>query len=343
MTGLKLEPMTTLTLALIGGVVLFPRAVFAGADSTGTTGSVTVTRHVNAASRAFASRDYKKARDEYRFAIGLCPDHLEFYYGLYDVCVHSGDWPQVVFALDKIFELDPGKKKQLGAQYGEALYHLRRYDEAIPVIKQALKDADLPLPKISLVVPPPQPEPDTAPEPKAGSTAGASPDASSTAGSGQPPVQVAVLPPPIPKEPPAPVNVNEGTLGNLSKSFENAVRSECIVVAEYHGYEHSGDITFYHPPQANYRIVKILKGPPLNKDLPIRYEFHDRSKAAAPKDWKFGPDKMPGKGSEWIIFIMNAVPRDRMFDTYQGCYGRQPATEENLNQVYALIEGSSNR
>lgn len=300
-------------------------------DSTGSTGSVTVTRHVNEAAKAFAARNYAKARDEYRIAIGLSPDTLEFYYGLYDVCIHSGEWDQVAFALDKIFSIDPAKKKQLGPEYGQALYQLGHYEEAIPVLKQALKDADLPMPKISLEVPAPVVEPVAKTDAKPAVTS---------------PVAVATAPapvvPPRSKETEK-FNVSEGSLAQFTKTFQNAAHSESIVIADYLGYDKSPDIQYYHPPLARYHITKILKGPPLNKDLPIRYEFHDRSKAPAPPDWKFGPDKMPAKGSEWIIFIKNAVPREGMFDTYEGSYGRQPSTEDNLNQIYALLENSANR
>jgi tetratricopeptide (TPR) repeat protein len=309
---------------------------------------VTITKHANEAAKAYAKQDYATARYEYRQAIGLSPTTIEFYYGLYDTCVHSGEWSEVTFALEKIFELDPAKKKQLGAQYGEALYHCKRYEEAIPVLKQALKDADLPQPKLTMTVPIPsapvetQAKPTPAPAPQTIASADTT---------GQAPVQVAVgtnnavaaTTPLINKEPVAPLNVNEGALGGFSKSFENACHSECIVIAEYKGYEDNGDIAFNHPPKANYHITKILKGPPLNKDLPIRYEFHDRAKCELPSGWKFGADKMPEKGSQWIIFIQNAVPRERMFDTFQGAYGRQPATDENLNKVYGLLEASSNR
>lgn len=100
------------------------------ADNVGSTGSITLTKHVNEAAKAFAAKDYGKAKEEYRKAIGLSPDNLDYYYGLYDVCVHSGEWDQVVYALKRIFEIDPSKRQPLLAQYGEALYHLGQYDEA---------------------------------------------------------------------------------------------------------------------------------------------------------------------------------------------------------------------
>jgi tetratricopeptide (TPR) repeat protein len=311
-------------------------ALSVSSENTGSTGSITITRHVNAASKAFEAKDYNKARDEYRIAIGLSPETLEFYYGLYDVCVHSGEWDQVVYALEKIFEIDPSKKSPLLAQYGEALFHLNQYDKAIPVLKQALKEADLPAPKISLVVPAPVPEPEEDPSTKGpGGAASEIPNtmvrtsSGNLASTGQIPQHATLL--------------AKDTTG-FKLSFLNASHSECILIAEYLDYEHSPDIQFFHPPIAKYHISKILKGPPLNKDLPVRYEFYDRqSSSGPPPGWKFGKDKMPEKGSEWIIFIRMAVPRDGAFDTYEGSYGRHPATEENLNQIYALLENSANR
>lgn len=301
-------------------------------ESTGSTGSITITRHANAAARAFAARDYKTARDEYRTAIGLSPNTLEFYYGLYDVGVHSGEWDQVVFALEKIFEIDPSKKQPLLAQYGEALFHLNQYDKAVPILKQALKEADLPAPKISLVVPAPVPEPaaeptESAPKVRDTTVRSASGNLATTE--------------PIPER--KVILAKDTTAFKLS--LENAVpRSECILIAEYLDYKHSPDIHFFHPPIAHYHIDKILKGPPLNRDLPLRYEFYDRqSLSGTPPGWKFGNDKMPEKGSKWIIFIRTALPRDGAFDTYEGSYGRQPASEENMNKVYALLENSANR
>ena len=313
---------------LLGFLFVLATQSSQASDSTGSTGSITITRHANNAAKAFAAHDYAKAKEEYRKAIGLSPDTLEFYYGLYDVCVHSGEWDQVVFALEKIFEIDPTKQQALRAQYGEALYHLGHYDDAVPILKQALKEADLPAPKISLVVP--APIPDSQLEKNAAS------------GSLTPPAPVPVTP--EQEVPPPPPSLSAKQVSEFRLNFENAAHSECILTATYEGYEKRDDIVYTNPPIAKYHITKILKGPPLNRDLPLRYEFTDRiNDTGAPAGWKFGPDKMPKKGSEWLIFIKNAVPRDEAFDTYQGSYGRQPATDENMNKVYALLENSANR
>ena len=136
----------------------------------------------------------------------------------------------------------------------------------------------------------------------------------------------------------------EVDINKANQTLAGAIRCEGIVIADYLGYEKSPNINFFHPPKAKFKITKILKGPPLNKDLPVRYEFKERSSTAgAPAGWKFSDDKMPAKGSSWIVFLEWCTPRDGMFDTYEGSFGRLPADDENLNKVYAELEKHSNR
>jgi hypothetical protein len=125
---------------------------------------------------------------------------------------------------------------------------------------------------------------------------------------------------------------------NYKQSYKNAVHSECVLIAEYLGYKKNPDVRFNQPLQADYRIVKILKGPPLNKRLPIKYEFHDHTNPPTPPGWTFSEKEMPAVGSQWLIFIEHAVPHNGQFETYEGSWGRQPATEDNLNQIYELLQ-----
>ncbi len=125
---------------------------------------------------------------------------------------------------------------------------------------------------------------------------------------------------------------------NYSQNYQNAVHSECILIAEYLGYQKTADVKFNQPIQADYKIVKILKGPPLNKRLPIKYEFHDHTNPPTPAGWKFSEKEMPAVGSRWLIFIEHAVPHNGQFETYEGSYGRQPESEDNLNKIYELLE-----
>ena len=214
-----------------------------------------------------------------------------------------------------MFELEPAKKEQLASEYGQALYHIDKYDAAIPWLKKGLAQSSVTtVAFIPTLKKPPQ---------------------------GGPPVFI--------PEPPRPSN----TTGTVTKppdrspesygpSFENAIKSECVVLAVYDGCDNSPDIAWNHPACAHYRIYDIPKGPPLNKSLPVKYEFHDRVNIQIPVGWRFSPDKMPNKGSKWILFIENAVPKQSygkmMFDLFQGSYGAQAATEENMNHLNALLD-----
>jgi hypothetical protein len=125
---------------------------------------------------------------------------------------------------------------------------------------------------------------------------------------------------------------------NYKQTYKNAVHSECVLIAEYLGYKKNPEVRFNQPLEADYRIVKILKGPPLNKRLPIKYEFHDHTNPPTPPGWTFTEKEMPAVGSQWLIFIEHAVPHNGQFETYEGSYGRQQASEDNLNKIYELLQ-----
>jgi hypothetical protein len=114
------------------------------------------------------------------------------------------------------------------------------------------------------------------------------------------------------------------------------------MLAEYKrydtGYEKSYDIDWNHPPVAYYFPTEVLKGPPCSRIPAVKYEFHNSVDPTMPKVWKFSNDVMPEKGSKWILFIEYAVPKHGMFELYQGSYGRQPATKENLHHLYSLLD-----
>lgn len=303
--------------------------------------SVTLMKFMSNAQSALRAGRMQEARDQYRKAIGLSPKTPELYVGLFSCCYQTKEFDQVVFALGKLFELDPAAKDEYAGDYGEALFYLSRYDEAEPYLKKGLKYLDSPAakakPRIAMVPEVVVPPPVTTPPPPATIVASATP--------AQP------LPLRSESDPASPAGWNsikrqqqDVEVHKLAQTLEGAIRCEAVLIAEYQGFDKNSEISFFHPPKAHFRIQKILKGPPLNKDLPVRFEFHDRSgKISAPEGWKFADDKMPEKGSKWVLFIEWCSPRDHMFDLYQGCYGRLPANEENLNKVYALLEAHSNR
>lgn len=318
--------------------------------------SVTLMKHVTKAQDALKNGDLANAREEFRRCIGLSPNTLEFYIGLYNCVSQSKEYDQIAFALGKMFQLDPTLKGEYAGEYGEALYYLAKYDEAIPWLKQGLRQLDSPQKKRTLAYKPPE-KIDVGPVPTAPTKVPettASGTTTSTSGGdnltivpqgidGKPITPAGTTTTSTPAPPPREV-ISPEQIHGFAQSFDNAIRSEAIVIAEYQGFEKSTDIAYFHPPKAEYHITKILKGPPLNRHLPLRYEFHDRSENLnVPDGWKFGPDKMPAKGSQWILFIEHAVPRMGQFDTYQGAFGRQEANDKNLNKVYALLEAHSNR
>ena len=95
----------------------------------------------------------------------------------------------------------------------------------------------------------------------------------------------------------------DSTLGTKLQNFDNAIRSESIVLAEYQGYDKNEDIRFNSPPLTHWKIDKILKGPPLSRALPLRYDFHTPDVSDPPKGWKFDESKLPEKGGKYIVFI----------------------------------------
>jgi hypothetical protein len=119
--------------------------------------------------------------------------------------------------------------------------------------------------------------------------------------------------------------------------------SEWIGICEYDYYEEKENIGYNNPPVAFYSWRKCFKGPPLGGAFCLKYEFREHPKDKIPPGWKFGPDKMPVKGSKWIIFIPNCVMPGYHtgFATYHGSYGRQEATDANIAKVESIIRGQS--
>ena len=316
-------------LVCLGGTTAFaPAFAVDSADDVGLFGSITVTRHAKAAIAAVQSGAWDQAFNNYRAAVGLSPKTPDFYYGLYNSAVHLGQWDQAKLALNSLFDIEPAAKGKLNAEMGLVLTKAGRYEKDIPYLKKALptasEDANFMSEKLALLREKSLAEPvKVAADPNA-----------------KPYVEPPAFTPPPAREL---VHADDVRIdkSKFALSFENAFYySEFIGICTYEGMDKQTDITFFRPPITRFHIEKVLKGPPLNKNLPLRFEFHDKisDSGEAPKDWKFGPDKLPKKDSRWLIFIQNAVPRAGAFDTYHGSYGRQEATEENLNKIYQIIE-----
>lgn len=289
-------------------------------DDPGIFGSVQVASSARKAARAMKKGSFSEAEAEYRTLAGKDDD---FYFGFYESSRKLNHWDQAALALEQLFEKRPAFRNQLNLEYGEALFNLNRYNEAEPQLKLALTKVNEPsiletrLRTLYAKSDPPEPTPVQGP--------------------------VLVWKPEAP-QPVAPRNVvdakdvNEDTEEALTM-LNAFMKSETIVIAEYKGFESEKHIGFFDPPTAIYKIETILKGAPLNKTLPLKFEFRrNLANEVKPENWKWSPDLMPAAGSKWIIFIPNAVPVAGRFETFHGAYGRQELNEKNLDEVHRIIQ-----
>jgi hypothetical protein len=126
-------------------------------------------------------------------------------------------------------------------------------------------------------------------------------------------------------------------------------RCESIVVGEYVGYNSEqsrvlkGDVTSktgvtpFAPPSVLFRVADVLKGPPLNRVIPVRFEFIDDK--PLPNNWKFDKSMMPTPGSKWILFISDAVPHGilREFETWNGSSGREVFSDQRIDEIRKML------
>lgn len=291
------------------------------------TDSVTIITHVNKAADLYDRGEFARAKDEYRAVISSAPDAVEPYEGLLQCSEKTSDWSEVAFAASKIESLSPERKSFYEYDYGTALYNLNRYDEAIPHLKSALATANIAVPAFKPVrLQPPQGSKNSI---QMLPTVKVTKPSDTPIQSGKP----------NPEDQPGVTSSSSLDIAKLA-NYDNAIRSESICIAEYLGCDKSDDIRFNSPPATHWHIDRILKGPPLNRHLPLRFDFHTLDVTKQPSGWAFNEKLLPQKGSKWIIFIEFAVPEGpkKLFTTFDGSYGRQPATEENLNELDRLLE-----
>lgn len=310
-----------LSMSLMSSVGV-PHANAADSDDVGFYGSVTIQRAAATAASAMAKGNFGEAQGEYRKAIGFDPNQEDFYFGLYQSSAKMQQWDQVALALEELFNKNPKFKDQMLWEYGECLFHLNRYDEAEPILKKALLKVAEPsvvdtrmkrLIEKSIIV--------------------HAPEAGTITAYKEPEKFVAPA-----RNILSPEEVHESK-SRKSLSFLNAwMKSEGVYVAEYKDYEHEGPISFFKPPQANFKIVEYLKGPPLSRTLPIKFEFHEKLGEERPKDWKFSDELMPKKGVKYLIFIPNCVPIDGKFETFHGSFGIQEYKDETIDAIHKIIE-----
>ncbi|MDZ4836901.1 MAG: tetratricopeptide repeat protein [Candidatus Melainabacteria bacterium] len=311
-----------LSLSLMGSLAM-PDANAADSDDVGFYGSVTIQRAAASAASAMAKGAFGEAQGEYRKAIGFDPNQEDFYFGLYQSSVKMQQWDQVALALEELFNKNPKFKDQMLLEYGECLFHLNRYDEAEPVLKKALAKVTEPsvvdtrikrLMEKSIIV--------------------HAPEAGTIVAYKEPEKYVA--PERSGKLEASEVHEHSST---KSLTFLNAwMKCEGVFVAEYKGYEHEGPISFFKPPQANFAIKEYLKGPPLSRTFPVKFEFHSKLGEERPKDWKFSDALMPKKGQLYLIFVPNCVPIDGKFETFHGSYGIQEYSDKTIDEIHKIIE-----
>jgi|GEM_PF-4161083 len=139
-------------------------------------------------------------------------------------------------------------------------------------------------------------------------------------------------------------------------TYEKAVqRCNWIGVCEYKSFEDPKLHPFGPTPLAHYEVLKILKGADIGCDVTIKYRFTD-IETPLPSGWRFSPSRMPKPGSQWILFCPLDYPNWKFtdtttdgrkvnrnyYETYRGAYGRQKATEENIQRATKLIEQYKN-
>ncbi len=278
-------------------------------------GSQNIAVRANLAAKSLQEGKYNVAISGYRALIGFDRENEDFYLGLYLASIKSGNWDQGLMALEELFDRHPELKAVYAKKFAEALRNAGREESEAKAAEKLAKqpqDDNLIENKVKELVDRSLYE-DTYVEPKR-------PD----------PVKRVELD----------ASKVHADSSRLSLNYETAFKSENIVVAIYQGYDKSRPISYFMPPKANYRIVEYLQGAPFNKDLPVRYEFHDKIVGEEkPSDWKFDEaTMMPKKGSKWILFIPNAVPINGMVETYHGKYGRQEYNEENYDKILKIIE-----
>ncbi len=123
---------------------------------------------------------------------------------------------------------------------------------------------------------------------------------------------------------------------------KEAFKSSLVVIVEYTGYKSEGEIDYFGGPIAQYKLVRVLKGPNALKVFDVRYDFTDGSACIAEVGWKFTENLMPQKGSKWILFL-NKDSQVKYLTTYRGSFGRWEANAENIIEVEnALKKGEVN-
>ena len=88
---------------------------------------------------------YGDAKSILKQSLNTNQKNIQLYICLFDACKRGKDWSDASTALEKIMELEPSREKDYLGEYGQTLFHLRRYDKSKQVLTKALsfgKDTD---------------------------------------------------------------------------------------------------------------------------------------------------------------------------------------------------------
>jgi tetratricopeptide (TPR) repeat protein len=107
-------------------------------DDTGSSGSITFTRHLKTANEMLASGHNDLAKKHYKEAIHVQPENAETYPGYIESCQKTNDWSETQHGIERYLQMKPEKEREYSWQLGESLFHLQKYDKAVPVLKKSL-------------------------------------------------------------------------------------------------------------------------------------------------------------------------------------------------------------
>jgi tetratricopeptide (TPR) repeat protein len=135
------KQMPTIAFLLIFGGLSWSAFKF---DVDANAATYTATVNYNKAVDAYNAQDWQRSRQEYRVVLGTEIHDAQAYEGLLNCCVKLELWGEVAFAAEHLLRMNPEQINDYAYDYGTALYHLGRYNEAVPFLKRALQVADIP-------------------------------------------------------------------------------------------------------------------------------------------------------------------------------------------------------
>ncbi|MCA9803073.1 MAG: tetratricopeptide repeat protein [Cyanobacteria bacterium HKST-UBA02] len=101
--------------------------------------STVVSRIADEAHLLLKSGNFRRALAKYRILVGLRPEKVDYYFGMYDSALRAGDWKQATLALDKLCGLNPEYREGLDIEYSACLYQQGLFEEADGLLVRAFE------------------------------------------------------------------------------------------------------------------------------------------------------------------------------------------------------------